>query len=672
MTTLARPEPETQAPPPEPPAGRTWRDIPRSWLLAGVGVVWIVLAMVFQGKQTLEIGGAVQVGVQNWLGDRANDIVLATNNWFISLTQWISDVLDAVITWLQLLISTPDFPSPYPQIGFLGVLAIGWLLTALIAGWRMSALTAVSILLFALMGFYEDSMNTLIVTLLAVALSSAIGLPLAVWMAHSSRARAVVTPVLDVMQTLPSFTYLLPLMLLFGIGAPAAVICTLIYSLPPIMRISAHGLMHLPASTMEATASMGQTKWQSLVKVELPMAKKTIIVGLNQTTMAALSMATIAAFINGPGLGQPVIRALNALRVGDAFVPGLCIVIMAIMLDRVTTAASENTERLARGQAKESALVRNQRLLGGAVLTIVAVYLSRTFEWAAKPPDSSLGDWISSGVQSAVDWISVHWANATSSISDWFTNAIINPLEHLIAGSPWFVTALAILAIAAIVGGWRAAVAVVICLAGIRWLGLWNDTMVTLTSALVAAIFVMLLASVVGVYMGRSARGDAIIRPFLDAGQTMPPFVYLIPVLALFGATRFTAIVAAVAYAAPAATKIVADGIRGVSSTTVEAAQSAGAVAIQIITKVQIPMARSSFTVAANQGLLYVLSMVVIGGLVGAGALGYDVVAGFKQLDTRGRGLAAGFSIVLLGIMLDRITTYAARRAEGREEGGER
>ena len=109
------------------------------------------------------------------------------------------------------------------------------------------------------------------------------------------------------------------------------------------------------------------------------------------------------------------------------------------------------------------------------------------------------------------------------------------------------------------------------------------------------------------------------------------------------------------AYAAPAAIKIVADGIKAVSAATVEAAESAGAITIQIITKVQIPMARSAFTVAANQGLLYVLSMVVIGGLVGAGALGYDVVAGFKQLDTRGRGLAAGFSIVLLGVMLDRI-----------------
>jgi glycine betaine/proline transport system permease protein len=153
---------------------------------------------------------------------------------------------------------------------------------------------------------------------------------------------------------------------------------------------------------------------------------------------------------------------------------------------------------------------------------------------------------------------------------------------------------------------------------------------------------------------------DKGIRPILDAGQTLPAFVYLIPVLALFGPTRFTAIVAGVLYAAPAAIKIIADGIAGVSATTVEAATSAGSSRFQIIGKVQLPMARASIALATNQGLLYVLSMVVIGGLVGAGALGYDVVSGFSQFSLRGKGLAAGFCIVLLGVMLDRITRYAA------------
>ena len=130
--------------------------------------------------------------------------------------------------------------------------------------------------------------------------------------------------------------------------------------------------------------------------------------------------------------------------------------------------------------------------------------------------------------------------------------------------------------------------------------------------------------------MGRSRRADTVIRPFLDAFQMIPPFVYLVPALALFGAGRFTAIVAAVAYAVPIATKLVADGIRGVSPTTVEAARSSGSTRWQMITKVQLPMAREALVLATNQGLLYVLSMVVIGGMVGGGSLGYIVVSGFS------------------------------------------
>jgi glycine betaine/proline transport system permease protein len=666
VTTAAPPQPRTEPVEPATPAPQGPR-APRAWVGAAILGVWVALAVALQGRQTLEIGGAEQVGPQKWLADRANDVALAgPGNWFLSITHGISDVLDGVITWLQLQLSTPAFPSPYPNIGFLGVVAIACFVTAVVAGWRMAVLTGVCLVLFSMLGFWEDSMDLLIVTLVAVVISVAIGLPLAVWMAHSSRARAVIIPVLDLMQTLPSFTYLLPLMLLFGIGASAAVVCTVIYALPPVMRIAAHGIQHLPATTLEASESLGVSSWQRLRMVELPMAKATIIVGINQTTMAALSMATIAAFINGPGLGQPVVRALNALRVGDAFVPGLCIVLMAIMLDRVTTAASQRSEKLARGRVGGSVERRRQlQAIGGAV-TVVVVWLSANYVFAAKPLGSSLGGWIADGVQTAVDWVSTHWADATAAISDRFSTAVINHIEYVLAGSPWFVSGLAILALALLLGGWRAGVAAVICLGGIRYLGLWNDAMITLTTTLVAAVFVMALAAVIGVWMGRSRRADQAIRPFLDAGQTMPPFVYLIPVLALFGATRFTAIVAAVAYAAPPAIKIVADGIRAVSAATVEAAESAGAITIQIITKVQIPMARSAFTVAANQGLLYVLSMVVIGGLVGAGALGYDVVAGFKQLDTRGRGLAAGLSIVLIGVLLDRITTYAARRGSGR------
>jgi glycine betaine/proline transport system permease protein len=192
--------------------------------------------------------------------------------------------------------------------------------------------------------------------------------------------------------------------------------------------------------------------------------------------------------------------------------------------------------------------------------------------------------------------------------------------------------------------------------------GLWYDSMVTLAMTLLAAVMTMVIGVAVGVWMGRSRRVDAVIRPVLDMLQTLPPFVYLIPTLALFGAGRFLAIVAAIAYAAPVAIKIAADGIRGVSPTTIEAAQSAGANRWQMIGKVQLPMSRGSLVLSANQGLLFVLSMVVIGGLVGGGGLGYLVVAGFSQAQLFGKGLAAGIAITALGVMLDRITVHTAAR----------
>jgi glycine betaine/proline transport system permease protein len=188
--------------------------------------------------------------------------------------------------------------------------------------------------------------------------------------------------------------------------------------------------------------------------------------------------------------------------------------------------------------------------------------------------------------------------------------------------------------------------------------------MVVLNMTLVATLLVMVLALVFGVWMARSKRADFVIRPVLDAGQTIPAFVYLIPVLALFGPTRFTAIVAGIIYAAPAAIKLVADGVRAVSPGVIEACRSNGSTRWQEIRKVQLPMAKGSLVLATNQGLLYVLAMVVIGGLVGAGALGYDVVYGLAHsTDYGGKGIAAGLSIVLLGIFIDRVTRAAADRA---------
>jgi glycine betaine/proline transport system permease protein len=218
--------------------------------------------------------------------------------------------------------------------------------------------------------------------------------------------------------------------------------------------------------------------------------------------------------------------------------------------------------------------------------------------------------------------------------------------------------------LALIMTGRRAATWVAVATLGVLGLQVWQPSMETLAQVLVAVAMTMLIGVVMGTWAARSPRVSAILRPINDAAQTMPSFVYLLPALALFGSTRFTAILAAFIFAIPAVIRLTEDGVRGVSPTAIEAATSAGSSSLQVIRKVQLPMARRSLLTAANQGVVLVLSMVVVGGLVGGQALGYLVVSGFAQRGNFGSGMAAALAIVLLGVMLDRITQGAGARRD--------
>jgi glycine betaine/proline transport system permease protein len=662
--TVTDKRPTKPAPPDQLEEGRPPARLKTGWALGFIVLVWVGGWALWQGTATLALGGAELTGFHEWLNEVRDSFDAARDdNWFFQYVIGpVSAALDSTVTFLQNMFSQPHFPWPVPEVGWLGVVALlTWVAYAL-AAWRSALLVLVSLLLFGSLGYWADSIDLLIITGASVAVCLLIGLPVGIWMARSKAATAAITPILDVMQTMPSFAYLAPLVLVFGIGPASAIVTTLIYALPPLVRITAHGIRNVSPTTVEAARSIGVTRSQMLRHVQLPMAKRTIIVGVNQCTMAALSMATIAALIDGPGLGQPVVKALQSLDIGDAFVSGIAIVIMAIMLDRTTTAASERSEQAARAGTEN---VRRRRIVlaVSGVAVLVAIYLSRIRMGLAEFPERpDLGTPLADGVRSFTDWFVGTFDDATTALKDLVTYGLLNPLQTLLADSPWWLMALVLLAVSFLLGGWRPAVTTLVCEAVILGTGLWNETMKTLTMTLVATLLVMLIALAVGVWMGRSRRADTFIRPILDALQTIPPFVYLVPVLALFATTRFTAIIAAVAYGVPIATKLIADGIRGVSPTSVEAARAAGTTARQMIAKVQLPMARASVVLAANQGLLYVLSMVVIGGLVGGGGLGYLVVAGFSQAELFGKGLAAGIAITALGVMLDRIMQYTAAR----------
>ena len=656
---LAGPEPKEEQPYVDP-VGKRYTG-PK---LLAVLAVWVVGWLIFRGKATL----AIPFNQLNWFSTWANrlrdDVQAALpHNWFFhGVIGHISSFVNWLVNQLGNYVSHPAAPRPVPEIGWLGVIAVmAWLAFAL-AGWRSSILVTATFLLFGVFGYWQDSVDTLIVTTIAVAASLVVGIPVGIAMARRKAVSALVTPVLDVMQTMPSFSYLLPFFMIFGPGATCGIALTMVYCLPPLVRITELGIASVSETTQEAARSLGVTRGQLLRQVQLPMARRTIVLGINQCTLAALSMVVIAAIVNGPGLGTDVYSALQIENVGQAAVPGLLIVAIAIMLDRTTTAASERSERQNRGESSDGR-TRLLVLLGGLVGVAVAIYLSRTYLDLASFPSSwnvggHLVDWINSVTNNVVGAIDTY----TAAFKNFISYGFLNPLQNLLANSPWWLMAPVLLGFAFVLGGPRPMVITAICEGVILAMGLWNDTMITFTSTLVATVLVMMIAVIVGVWMGRSRRADAIVRPVLDALQTIPSFVYLVPALALFSPSRFTAIFAAVAYAAPISVKLVADGIRGVSPATVEAARSNGITSWQMIRKVQLPMARPALVLATNQGLLYVLSMVVIGGLVGGGSLGYLVVAGFSQPPVFGKGFAAGIAVTALGIMLDRIARASADR----------
>ncbi|MFF4547836.1 ABC transporter permease [Streptomyces sp. NPDC001406] len=640
------------------------RKVSRPMVLAAILIVWLVLFAALRGRQTLTLAAADLTGLHRWLND-VNDTIGAnrdSNPLFLYFFNEIRLVIDNLVTFIQSLISQPTDGRPVPQIGWLGVVGLTGYVSWAVGNWRVALLAVAGFTFLGLQGLWQESMDTLSLTLSAVFVALLIGIPLGVWAGLSDRFNRIMTPFLDFMQTMPTFVYLAPLTLFFLIGGASATITTVIYAAPPAIRITAHAIRSVPETTAEAADSLGTTRSQQLVKVLLPLSKRTVVMGINQTIMAALAMVTIAALIDAPGLGKTVVQALQSLDVGTAFNAGLAIVVMAIVLDRVTTAAAARDEA-ARRSGDRFLKWRRPLLAAGGVAAAVLVYLSHTYIWAAEfPGEGSIGSNIASAADTATTWMQDHLSGITNAFRDAITNGLLNPFQTLLTDSPWWLVAAALVGLGVVLGGWRAGVTAAVCVGLLVGTGLWSDSMTTLASTVVATVLVMLLGVAFGVWMGRSALVDRVIRPTLDAAQVMPPFVYLVPFLALFGATRFTAIVAAVVYAAPVAIKIIADGVRNVPETTVEAASSAGCNTWQIITKVQLPMARSALTLATNQGLIYVLSMVVVGGLVGAGALGYDVVAGFSQGELYGKGLAAGLAIVLLGVMFDRITQAAARR----------
>jgi glycine betaine/proline transport system permease protein len=225
--------------------------------------------------------------------------------------------------------------SPYVVIGFFLLLALQF------STKKMAIGTVISFVFIGLIGAWEEAMITLSLVFTAVLFSILIGLPLGIWSARSDRVDSIVRPILDAMQTTPAFVYLIPIVMLFGIGNVPGVIVTIIFALPPLIRLTNLGIRQVPEDLIEASRSFGANPSQMLFKVQIPVAMPTIMAGINQTLMLSLSMVVIASMIAVGGLGQMVLRGIGRLDVGLAAVGGLGIVLLAIVLDRLTQAMGQ-------------------------------------------------------------------------------------------------------------------------------------------------------------------------------------------------------------------------------------------------------------------------------------------------------------------------------------------
>jgi len=526
-------------------------------------------------------------------------------------------------------------------LGWAGVLLGAAGLTLASAGWRTAAVVTAALVAVGLIGGWDDAMLTLALTIVAVVTCTVIGLPLGVMAGRVRAVERALRPLLDTLQIVPAYVYLLPAVLLLGIGGPSAIVVTVAFALPPLVRLTALGVRGVPRSMIEVAVASGATRMQVLRTVQLPLAVPWIRAGINQTIMMALAMAVVASLVGAGGLGREVLRGLQTLNVGRALDAGVGIVLLAVALDRATGRVREG--------ARPSPVMRTRIVAATFVTGAVATLLP-----ASDFPGAGLLS-LADATTAAVAWSSANLSGLTSAIADGLILGVLDPLRGLLLALPWWLLVGAVAGLGWWLAGERLALLIVLAATTIGLLGVWTQTMDTLSQVLVATGLALAIAFPLGVVASQSDAVARLLRPVLDTLQTLPAFVYLVPVVALFGVGRVPGLIATVVYALPPAVRLTDVGIREVDEGPLEAARSQGATWFQLLRTVQIPLARPTIMLGINQTTIMVLAGIVIAGLVGASGLGIETVLGVARGDL-GRGVTAAVAIVLLGIILDRMT----------------
>jgi glycine betaine/proline transport system permease protein len=468
---------------------------------------------------------------------------------------------------------------------------------------------------------------------------------------------------------MPHYSYLVPVLVLFGVGDHAGAIATIIFATPPMVRLTLLGLKNVSPEVVEAGMMNGCTNFQLLFKVLIPTARHDILIGVNQVIMQCLAMTVIASFIGAQGLGSHLMVALNALRVGVGIEIGVCIVLIAVMLDKLSLAwANKQTDYFADltfiERYRYSLLFLVIILVGSFLAYIGTFFFKEGFNYLYIVPHNK-GITTAPFWQEGVDWIWDTFFYILNGFNVFLIVQILVPMKNAYLGMPVAATFLLMMGIGYILSGIRTSMIVGGFLLFIAFSEYWDRALITAYMASFAVIVSVIIGITVGTLSAQNKLTSKFILLICDFLQTFPSFIYLIPVILLFGVTDTSVIIAAVVYATIPATRYTVEGLRSVPESMHDAGSMSGVNRIQRWISIELPLAFPHMMLGINQTLIFSLFMVIIGAFIGTTDLGQLILKAISQAQGTGIGITLGLCVAFIGLAVDQIIrTWANKRKQ--------
>jgi glycine betaine/proline transport system permease protein len=524
----------------------------------------------------------------------------------------------------------------------------------------------------AVFGQWDPAMETLSFVLVAAPVSGILGVIWGVLAYKSKSVEKVITPLLNVAQTMPHFSYLVPVVVFFGIGDHAGAIATIIFATPPMIRLTILGLKKVPPEVIEAGKMSGCKNYQLLFKVLIPTARHDILLGVNQVIMQVLAMAVIASLIGAKGLGFNLLLALNQLRVGQALELGICIVVIAVVLDKLSLAwASKQTDYF----ADLSFVERNKTSLLFVAVFFVACLLAWFGGWVFSDSANGINYFYSiphnKGIttepfwQAGVDWMVLNWTTDIKIFNKWLLVEILMPMKASFLAMPVIATFVLTMGVGYIIGGIRSSIVVGFFMLFIALTPWWERALITMYMMTFAVIGSVIIGTIVGALCVQNKIATKVILLVCDTFQTLPSFIYLIPVIMLFGINDTAVLIAVMVYAVIPPTRYTVEGLRNVPESLLDAGDMSGATKLQRLIRIEFPLAFPHIMLGVNQCVVFALFMVIIGAFIGTDDLGQFILKALSDRDGIGNGLMLGLCVAFIGLAIDHlINIWAQKRKE--------